>query len=177
MIKRSNPHKHANIKILIKGGELKMEEQVQTETQTRESTVVGTPEKVTRTTSRVVTPNIGNQHPQQVYKQKKALFHTYQIIWYILGIIETLLIFRIILKVLGANPNSGFTNLIYSLSSPFAVPFQGILQISYEEGHVFEWTTLIAMTVYAILAFGLIQLFQLIKPTTPEEVEQTVDNQ
>jgi len=154
-----------------------MEEQVQTETQTRESTVVAAPEKVTRTTSRVITPNITNQKPQQEYKQKKALFHTYQVIWYILGIIEVLLMFRIILKVLGANPNSGFTYLIYTLSAPFAVPFQGILQISYEEGHIFEWTTLMAMAVYAILAFGLIQLFQLVKPTTPEEVEQAVDSQ
>ncbi len=154
-----------------------MEEQVQTETQTRESTVVAAPEKVTRTTSRVVTPNIANQHPQQVYKQKKALFHTYQIIWYILGVVEVLLMARVILKLLGANPDSGFTNLIYSLSAPFAVPFQGILRISYSEGHVFEWTTFIAMLVYAVLAVGLIQLFQLIKPTTPEEVEQAVDNQ
>jgi len=154
-----------------------MEEQVQTETQTRESTVVGTPEKVTRTTSRVVTPNIGNQHPQQVYKQKKVLFHTYKILWYILGIIEVLLIFRTILKVLGADPNSGFTYLIYTLSAPFAVPFQGILQIRYEGVHVFEWTTFIAMIVYVVIVYGLIQLFQLIKPTTPKEVEQVVDSQ
>ena len=42
---------------------------------------------------------------------------------------------------------------------------------------VFEWSTLIAMAVYAILAYGLVALFQLIKPTNPEEVEQNVDNQ
>lgn len=154
-----------------------MDEQVQTETQTRESTVVAAPEKVTRTTSRIITPNVANQHPIQEYKQKKVLFHTYQIIWYILGIIEVLLIFRIFLKVLGADPNSGFTYFIYTLSTPFAIPFQGILRASYEGEHIFEWTSVIAMLVYIVITYGLIQLFQLIKPTTPKEVEQAVDNQ
>ena len=42
---------------------------------------------------------------------------------------------------------------------------------------IFDWTTFIAMIVFAILAYGLVELFQLIKPTTPEEVENVVDNQ
>ena len=117
------------------------------------------------------------EHPVRVYKQKKVIFRTYQIIWYLLGVVEVLLIFRIVLKMLGANTNSGFTSMIYTLSAPFAVPFQGILNISYAEGHIFDWTTFIAMIVFAILAYGLVELFQLIKPTTPEEVENVVDNQ
>lgn len=134
-------------------------------------------EQIVQTTSKVSTPNVIGEHPREVYKQKKVLFHTYQIIWYILGVIEVLLVFRIVLKLLGANTESGFTNLIYALSAPFAVPFQGILQISYEAGHIFEWTTFLAMIIYAVVAYGLIQLFQLIKPATPTEVEQAVDNQ
>lgn len=150
----------------------------QIQTETRESTVVAAPEKITRTTSRVVEPTVVvGEHPVHVYKQKKAIFRTYQIIWYLLGVVEVLLIFRIILKMLAANPNSGFTFLVYTLSAPFAVPFQGILNISYAEGHIFEWTTFIAMIVYVVLAYGLVELFQLIKPTTPHEVEQVVDNQ
>lgn len=150
---------------------------VQIQTETRESTVVAAPETVTRTTSRVVEPNVVTEHPVHVYKQKKAIFRTYQVIWYIVGVIEVLLIFRIILKMLAANANSGFTFLVYTLSAPFAVPFQGILNISYVEGSVFEWTTFIAMIVYVVLAYGLVELFQLIKPTTPGEVERVVDNQ
>jgi hypothetical protein len=33
------------------------------------------------------------------------------------------------------------------------------------------------MAVYAIVAYRIVSLFQLIKPTKQEEVEQTVDNQ
>jgi uncharacterized protein YggT (Ycf19 family) len=114
---------------------------------------------------------------QKEYQTKKAIFRTYQIIWYILGIIEVLLAFRIILKLLGASTQSGFTSFIYAISSPFALPFAGILGKTGISGMILEWSTLIAMAVYAIVAYGIVKFFQLVKPTNPEEVEQTVDNQ
>lgn len=116
-----------------------------------------------------------DETPRKTYTTKKAIFRTYQVIWYILGVIEVLLIFRIILKMLGANPNSGFANLIYTISNPFALPFRGIFQTQVVEGSVFEWSTIIAGVVYAIVAWGLVQLFQIVKPTNPQEVSQKVD--
>ena len=129
--------------------------------------------------TKVVTPQPGTGSPQKEYQTKKAIFRTYQVIWYILGVIEVVLAFRILLKLLGANMFSGFTNFIYAISGPFAMPFAGILgtSVSTDSVFVFEWSTLIAMAVYAIIAYGIVALFQLIKPTNAEEVEQTVDNQ
>lgn len=121
-----------------------------------------------------VTPG---EQPQKTYAKKKAIFRAYQVIWYILGVIEVLLVFRVILKALGANPYSGFANLIYTLSDPLAIPFRGIFQISVVSGSVFEWSTIIAGAVYAIVAYGLVQFFQLVKPTNPQEVEQKVNEQ
>ena len=60
--------------------------------------------------------------PQKTYQTKKAIFRSYQIIWYFLGVIEVLLAFRVILKFLGASTFSGFTNFIYAISSPLALP-------------------------------------------------------
>lgn len=117
------------------------------------------------------------EHPAKTYNTKKAIFRTYQVIWYILGVIEALLIFRVLLKALGANPNIGFTNLIYNISNPLAIPFRGIFPTPVVEGSVFEWSTLIAGAVYALVAYGVVQLFQLVKPTNPQEVEQKVDTQ
>jgi hypothetical protein len=137
------------------------------------------PQQVTKTTKQVqaVTPPIKVEHPQQVFEKKKVIFRTYQVIWYVLGVIEVLLAFRIVLRALGANPSSGFTNLIYSLSDPFALPFSGIFGVTYAaEGAVIEWSTFVAGIVYLLVAYGLIQLFQLLKPTTPQEVEENVDN-
>jgi uncharacterized protein YggT (Ycf19 family) len=118
-----------------------------------------------------------NQTPQQAYTKKKVIFRTYQIIWYILGVIEVLLAFRFVLRVLGANQASGFTAFIYALSSPFAYPFRGIVRATQVDSSVWEWSTLIAMIVFAVIAYGLVKLFQLVKPTDPVEVEQTVDRQ
>jgi hypothetical protein len=131
-------------------------------------------ESTTQTPHTQATPG---EHPQKTYEKKKVIFRAYQVIWYILGVIEVLLLFRIILKALGANPFSGFANLIYTLSNPLALPFRGIFQSGVVEGSIFEWSTVIAGVVYAIIALGIVQLFQLIKPTNPHEVEQKVNSQ
>lgn len=113
--------------------------------------------------------------PQGAYQKKKVIFRAYQVIWYILGVIEVLLAFRIVLKALAANPTSGFTSFIYALSDPFALPFAGIFGIvASRSGNVVEWSTFVAMIVYAIVAYGIVKLIQLVKPTNPVEVEQGV---
>jgi hypothetical protein len=152
---------------------------VQNDTEVQEVTTVSTPtaQKVVRTT-KIVQPPVVTESPHEVYKTKKAIFRTYQIVWYILGVIEVLLAFRIILKLLGAYPYSGFANFVYAMSNPFALPFVGIMRapIVGEVG-IFEWSTLIAMAVYAVVAYGVVSLLQLMKPTNPQEVEQAVDSQ
>lgn len=122
-----------------------------------------------------VAPPTPGEHPKNTYDKKKAIFRAYQVIWYILGVVEILLLFRVILKALGANPTSGFANLIYAFSNPLAAPFNGIFQVGVVEGSVFEWSTIIAALVYAIAAYGLVKLFQFVKPTNPQEVEQKVN--
>lgn len=146
----------------------------QEETHTEEI-VTTHPEQVVRKVTRVETPQVRTEHPQKVFEKKKAIFRSYQVIWYILVLVEILLIFRITLKALGANPFAGFTNLIYVITNPLALPFQGILGTNVVEGSVFEWSTIIAAFVYFLLAWGIVSLFQLLKPVTPKEVENTVD--
>jgi YGGT family len=148
-------------------------------TDVQEVTTVSTPTTTQRVVqqTRVVKPAVATGSPQKTYDTKKAIFRTYQVIWYILGVIEVVLAFRILLKLLGADPESGFTNFIYAVSSPFALPFAGILGVTGISDMTFEWSTLIAMAVYAIIAYGIVALFQLVKPTNQQEVEQNVDNQ
>lgn len=148
------------------------------EEEVQEVTTVSTPttQRVVQQT-RVVKPAIATGSPQKTYDTKKAIFRTYQVIWYILGVIEVILAFRVLLKLLGANAGSGFANFIYAVSSPFALPFAGILGVSGSSGMVIEWSTFIAMAVYVVLAYGIVALFQLVKPTSPQEVDQSIDNQ
>lgn len=124
----------------------------------------------------VVEPTIKTDPPQKAFETKKTIFRTYQIVWYILSIVETLLIFRFALKAIGSNPLSGFVAFIYSLTDPLALPFQGIVRNYVTNTSVFEWGTIIALFVYVAVASAVVYLFQLIKPVTPEEVNETVDN-
>lgn len=137
---------------------------------------VDTPTSSTVQQTRVVQePLVKTEHPQKIYEKKKSILRTYELIWAILGIIELLLGFRVALRALGADPTSGFANLIYAVSYPLAAPFFGILRTNYGTGNsVFEWSTIIAAIVYAVIAFVLIQLLGFARPITPEEVEQNV---
>ena len=132
------------------------------------------PEHVVKTT-RVVTPGMGVEHPQKILQKKKTIFRFYQIVWYVLSIIEILLIFRFALRALGANPYVGFTAFIYTLSGPFAYPFLGIIAPSVTGANVMEWSTIIAGIVYLLVAYGIVELSQFVKPVSPQEVTDVVD--
>jgi len=103
----------------------------------------------------------------------KPLYKGVQVAWYILGLIEALLAFRFILKLLGANPNAGFSVFIYSITQVLAAPFLTIFNQTQIQGSIFEWTTLLAMIVYLFLAWGIVKLFLMSKTvSTPEAAEK-----
>ena len=99
----------------------------------------------------------------------KPLFKGTQIVWYILSILEVVLIFRFLLKLAGANASAGFTRFIYNLSQPFTAPFNAVFQRSSIQDSVFEWTTILAMIVYWIVALGIINLFLMSKTVSTGE--------
>lgn len=84
------------------------------------------------------------------------------VIYFIFGVIEVLLLFRLVLKLMGANPISGFVRFIYGLSQIFVAPFVGIFHQATAPGiettSILEPATLVAMVVYAVLAWGITQL-------------------
>lgn len=114
---------------------------------------------------------VKGEAPQKVYDKKKTILRLNQIIWYILGLVEVLLAFRVALKMLGANQSVGFTSLINSITAPLAAPFSGILGVSITGNSLFEWSTIIAGIVYLCLAWGFVYLLDLIYPITPSDVE------
>lgn len=145
---------------------------VESETQEEVTIVDSTsPGQIVKKTTKPAEPKAKGEPPQKVYEAKKTIFRFNQVIWYILGLIEVLLIFRVSLKALGANPLIGFTNLVYTITEPLVAPFQGILGVSVSGGAVIEWSTLIAAIVYICIAWGLVYLLDLIYPITPKDVE------
>ena len=90
------------------------------------------------------------------------------ITYFILGVLEVLLLLRLLLRLLGANEASGFVAFIYSLTHIFVGPFNGIFNDQALGRSVFETSTLIAMIVYALLAWGIVSLGRLVfAPVNP----------
>jgi uncharacterized membrane protein len=89
-----------------------------------------------------------------------------RIIWWIAGVILALLAFRFVLALLGANHGNAFVRFIFDASHPLVAPFFGIFSYSnYVFGVArFELYTLVAMAVYAVIAWGLARLATLSHP-------------
>ncbi|MGE5415680.1 MAG: YggT family protein [Acidobacteriota bacterium] len=92
---------------------------------------------------------------------------TKKTVYYILGLLEVLFAFRLIFKVLGANPASTFVSVIYSVTQAFLYPFFGVFGTATTKGietpSVLEPSTVIGMIVYALLAWGVVKLIEIYK--------------
>lgn len=107
----------------------------------------------------------------------QPLYRGTQIVWYIAGVLEILLGFRFVLKLLGANAGAGFTHFIYAVTQPFASPFLAVFRMTRVEGSIFEWTTLLAMAVYYLIAWGITRLFVMSKAVSTPEAAVKLDEQ
>lgn len=88
-----------------------------------------------------------------------------RIVWFIAGVLLILLAFRFVFIMLGANQGNGFVDFIYSVSHPFAAPFFGILGYEQTLGDArVEISTLIAMVVYSVVAYGIVKLLTIRQP-------------
>jgi YggT family protein len=109
--------------------------------------------------------------------RSKPLYRATQAVWYVLGVIESLLLIRFLLKLFAANPNAGFTEMIYSLTYPFVAPFIGVFSSPRLEGSVMEWASLLAMLIYWLFAWAVVKLFLMGKPVSTIEAESKLDEQ
>jgi uncharacterized protein YggT (Ycf19 family) len=104
------------------------------------------------------------------YNQTKRIVRSYNIIWFIVGFIDALLGFRFVFEILGANPYNEFTQLVYTLSYPVAQPFRSIFGITSVANSYFDWSVLLAMIVYLLIGYGLVQLLRIINPITRDDM-------
>ena len=82
-----------------------------------------------------------------------------RLIYFVGGVILALLAIRFLLALFGANPASGFADFIYTVTHPFVAPFFGLFNYRERLGvGRFEYETLIAIVVYAIVMELLVRL-------------------
>ncbi len=106
------------------------------------------------------------EHPLTVVVHEDE--HTYgaviarRVVLYLLDVLEVLLAFRFFLRLLAANPASPFVQFIYAVTQPFVYPFQGIFPQIDASGRGLVWWGVLAMIVYAIVAWGIVRLIWLL---------------
>lgn len=105
-------------------------------------------------TTQVKNPKDETRHQQNMAER---------IVWFVAGVLLVLLAFRFLLSLLGANTTNGFANFIYSTSHPFVAPFFSLFNYRTEitGASRFEIYTLLAMLVYAVIAWGIAKLLTL----------------
>lgn len=130
--------------------------------------------EVTRTKQAGVTSS-GKQvvrHQVQVSTMEGMTSTIKSLVLFAFGAIEVLLLFRIILKVLGANPSSGFVSFIYNFSMIFEYPFRGIFPSGVTEGlvvtSVLEPSSIVAVFVYAVIAIAIEGLIGILSRSSDE---------
>lgn len=87
------------------------------------------------------------------------------LVYFFAGLLEILLVFRLVLKLMGASLASAFVGLIYGITGIFIAPFEGIFRRGFAQGvettSVLEPSTLVAIIVYAVLAWGIVKLVRI----------------
>lgn len=87
------------------------------------------------------------------------------IIYFLFGVLEAFLTFRILFKVAGASLSSSFVRFVYGLSGVFIMPFEGIFRRGFSQGiettSILEPSALVALLFYALLSWGVVKLVRI----------------
>ena len=78
-----------------------------------------------------------------------------QLVYLVFGVIDGLLIIRVVLKLLGANPHAAFANWVYNVTDYFMGPFHNLLPIIGNAQSQLEMSVVVAILVYALIAWAL----------------------
>ncbi|HBB64894.1 MAG: hypothetical protein UR34_C0005G0019 [candidate division WS6 bacterium GW2011_GWC1_33_20] len=88
----------------------------------------------------------------------------FKILYVLVTFVETLVIFRIVLKIINADVNNSIVSWVYNLSDQLIKPFEGILSESISiDRFTIELTPIVALLFYAIIGFVLSELSKAFK--------------
>ncbi|HEY8291009.1 MAG TPA: YggT family protein [Thermomicrobiales bacterium] len=85
-----------------------------------------------------------------------------RIIWFLTGLLLVGLVIRFILKATGANTASSFVSFVYNTTAAFVAPFRGIFTDSVSGNNVLEVSTIVAIVVWALIAFFITWLLGIV---------------
>jgi uncharacterized membrane protein len=106
-------------------------------------------------------------------ERKHSLHRIGEFIWLVFGVIIGLIALRVVLRLIVANPGNTFADLIYSITNVFLWPFFGLTNTpTTTTGVALEISSLIAMVVYALVAWVIVKLiYVLFSKSSARKVE------
>lgn len=117
---------------------------------------------------------VSTTHQDEGEKGRNTTFKVTQVVWLLLAILESALALRFLFKLIGVNPANAFATFLYGFTNLFVAPFASLTRAPAAEGMVFEFSTLIAMLVYALVFYALERIvYVLFYRTGGTKVSQT----
>lgn len=102
-----------------------------------------------------------------------------RVVMFFFGVVEILIAIRFVFTLFGANAEAGFVKFVHNLSGVFMAPFNTIFKTQSVSGATFEWSALVAIAAYALIAWGIVALVRAASPrrdaATVERVEKADD--
>ena len=107
--------------------------------------------------------DLGELTPEQREGRRRSRLAKWsQIITLVFVILEFGILFRVLLKLIAANPASPFAQFVYQMTSPFLAPFAGLTVTPAVNGSVLEIPAIIAMVAYGVLYLLIIRIMWVI---------------
>jgi uncharacterized membrane protein len=99
-----------------------------------------------------------------------------QFIWLVFGVIIGLIALRVVLRLIVANPVNTFADFIYDVTGVFLGPFFGLTGTpTTTDGIALEVSSLIAIVVYALIAWFIVKLIYILFSKTSARKVQTYE--
>ena len=78
-------------------------------------------------------------------------------VWYAAGLVDTILVLRLIFLALGA-AKTGVAAFLYKVSGPLVAPFTGIFRSPSSETGYLDSAAVLAVIIYTLIAWGIVSL-------------------
>jgi len=108
-------------------------------------------------------------------EQRVATYKAAQIIWLLVGLLEASIALRVVFKLIAVNAANPFAKLLYSVTDLFVAPFASLAKAPASGGMVLEISSIIAMIVYLLIAWGIERIVHVLlyRPRGPVSIRQT----
>jgi len=113
-------------------------------------------------------PASGFQDKPKIPDRKSVATKLIELTYLLLIILESALALRFTFKLLGANTKNILISLLYGITNGFTFPFEGLFRVTQQNeiqvsGYNLEFTTLVAMGVYALIVYIVVRIIDMFR--------------